>query len=206
MRDRDVRRALLSHLTALHAGDDDTRIIEEMGVWSGSARIDVAVINGELVGFELKSDRDTLERLRQQAEIYNLVFDRMYLVTAERHARKAEDIIPEWWGTFLAHSCGEDTEIAPFRPATPNPARDPHILVQLLWRDEAVALLEAHDIAGGYRSKRARVIHQRLAEELSLEDLSEGVRAALKARTEWLGKVEPDPFDMTVHTDSHPSL
>ena len=63
MRDRDVRQALLAHLAELHAGDPDTRIVEEMGVWCGTARIDVAVVNGELCGFELKSERDTLERL-----------------------------------------------------------------------------------------------------------------------------------------------
>jgi hypothetical protein len=60
MRDRDVRAALLRRLSSDYADDADTRIVEEMGVWSGSVRIDVAVINGELSGYELKSDRDTL--------------------------------------------------------------------------------------------------------------------------------------------------
>jgi hypothetical protein len=39
--------------------DLDTRVVEEMGIWAGSVRVDIAVINGEFHGFELKSDRDT---------------------------------------------------------------------------------------------------------------------------------------------------
>jgi hypothetical protein len=70
MRDRDVREAVLERLAAEHAGDADTHIVQEMGVWSGVARIDIAVINGELCGYELKSDRDTLERLPRQMEYY----------------------------------------------------------------------------------------------------------------------------------------
>ena len=63
MRDRDVRGAMLQLLGAEHAGEKDTFILQELDVWSGAVRIDIAVINGELTGFELKSDRDTLERL-----------------------------------------------------------------------------------------------------------------------------------------------
>jgi hypothetical protein len=66
MRDSDVRRAVKSWLAAEYAFDDDTRIVEEMGVWSGSVRIDIAIINGSLSGYELKSDRDTLDRLPHQ--------------------------------------------------------------------------------------------------------------------------------------------
>ena len=51
MRDADIRKAVRTMLDAQHVGDDDTRIVEEMGVWSGSVRVDIAVINGELHGF-----------------------------------------------------------------------------------------------------------------------------------------------------------
>ena len=56
MRDRDVRCAVMAYLDRLHAGDADTRVVQEMGIWSGSVRVDIAVINGELHGFELKSE------------------------------------------------------------------------------------------------------------------------------------------------------
>jgi hypothetical protein len=80
MRDRDVRAAVLRKLAAVYGNDANTRIVQEMGVCSGSVRIDIAVINSELWGYELKSERDTLERLPSQAKLYNRVFDRVTLV------------------------------------------------------------------------------------------------------------------------------
>jgi hypothetical protein len=207
MRDRDVRQALLAHLAELHAGDPDTRIVEEMGVWCGTARIDVAVVNGELCGFELKSERDTLERLPLQAEVYGLVFDRLSLVTTERHLKKADTIVPRWWGTYIVQQeFGGLTKIRRARAPQLNPRRDPVILAQLLWRSEALDLLNQHSLVAGYRSKSAKALHERLATGLPLKDLALGVRAALKVRTSWLGQVSPDPVQMTVNPNTNPSL
>ncbi|HEX8583842.1 MAG TPA: sce7726 family protein [Allosphingosinicella sp.] len=207
MRDRDVRCAVLAHLAELHLNDAGTRIVQEMGVWAGSARIDIAVINGELTGFELKSPRDTLDRLPQQAEIYNLVFDRVCLVAADKHLRKAAELVPKWWGTCsVREDINGKAVLQPRRAGKRNPGRDPFILAQLLWRDEALALLGRHGLAKGYRTKPAKVIHQRLADELPLQELGEGVRTALKARPEWLGKVIPNPLNVAVDPDTHPGF
>lgn len=73
MGDSEVRDAVLSKLDRQYFGDRHTRIVEEMGIWSGSVRIDIAVINGQLHGYELKSARDTLQRLPTQAELYSKV-------------------------------------------------------------------------------------------------------------------------------------
>src|ERR1700685_1087145 len=103
LRDTDVRRALLHRLEVQDSGDNATRIVGEMGVGAGSVRIDIAVINGELSGFELKSDRDTLDRLPLQAELYSKVFDRVTLVCGERHAAKATQLVPAWGGITVAN-------------------------------------------------------------------------------------------------------
>ena len=60
-----------------------------MGVWSGTVRIDVAVLNGEMCGYEIKSDRDTLERLPFQIEIYSKEFDKLTLVVGRRHEKSS---------------------------------------------------------------------------------------------------------------------
>jgi hypothetical protein len=57
MRDADVRAAVRRRLAAQHAGDDNTLVVEEMGIWSASARIDIAAINGELTGAELEASQ-----------------------------------------------------------------------------------------------------------------------------------------------------
>lgn len=200
MRDRDVRNAVLQRLTELHYGDDDTRIVQEMGVWSGSVRIDIAVINGELAGYELKSDRDTLTRLPAQADLYSRVFDRVVLVVGRRHAEKAQHQIPEWWGVTVAKECDGAVSLEAAREAQLNPARDPYLIAQLLWKEEALAILESRGLARGWKARRIKAIHERLACELSLRDLCSFVRSALKARHEWLRQDATSQLDVPIDT------
>ncbi|WP_191060018.1 sce7726 family protein [Geminicoccus harenae] len=206
MRDSDVRKALRQRLVADHAGDSDTLIVEEMGVWSGSVRIDLAVINGELCGFELKSDRDTLARLPLQAELYSRVFDRLVLVVGERHAAKAVAHVPAWWGVILAAMEGDSVTLTHSRPPQPNPAPDPYLVAQLLWREEALAVLTFRGLAKGWRGKRIKLIHQRLAAELPFVELSAHVREALKRRTNWLGNCCAGHLHVPVNAELDPSL
>jgi len=188
MRDADVRAAVLRALAEQHQGDDDTRIVEEMGIWSGSVRIDVAVINGRLTGYELKSDRDTLERLPAQAELYSRVFDEVSLVVGASHASKALGIIPAWWGVIVATERSGEVQLEKVRDPQRNPAPDPLLIARLLWRSEALAVLEARGLARGWRSKSAPQLHERLATVLSEAEISDAVRTALKQREGWLGQ------------------
>ena len=102
MKDRQIRAALKSELFAHYAGDPDTIVIDELGLRHGASRIDLVVVNGSLHGFELKADRDTLKRLPNQARIYNSVLDSVTLVVGGRHAERAIQVVPDWWGITLA--------------------------------------------------------------------------------------------------------
>lgn len=204
MRDRDVRLAVRNYLEALHRDDVDTRIVEEMGVWSGSVRVDLAVINGELAGFELKSDSDTLQRLPVQADVYSRVFDQVTLVVGRRHAEKASDIIPNWWGVMVAEQTDNGVTLEHHKCGSRNPSPDPSLIAGLLWKEEALEVLEAHGLATGWRSKPAKAIHQRLAQELSFSDLGDEVRQALKSRIAWLRQPVSYMRDMAVQQQSGP--
>ena len=85
MNDALMRAATKQVLLLQHKGDAETVIVEELGIQHGLSRIDLAVVNGELHGFELKRDRDTLARLPEQTETYGRVLDRVTLVIGERH-------------------------------------------------------------------------------------------------------------------------
>lgn len=188
MRDIDVRTALRSQLQREHEGDTDTRIVEEMGIWHGSVRVDVAVINGELAGYELKSARDTLQRLPAQARLYSEVFDRVHLVSAEKHLKHATAELPEWWGLIVAHQREQGLELELLRPGRRNPTVEPIQVARLLWRDEALAILLRCDAIKGVRSATRDRVAERLASTLSLDALRDEVRAILKARPSWLGQ------------------
>lgn len=186
MRDKDVRQAVKQHLNTLHKGDCGTRVVEEMCVWSGTVRIDIAVINGELAGFELKSNRDTLDRLPLQADVYSRVFDRVTLVVGQKHVKKSLPLIPDWWSVFVASDTYGGISLITEREGNLNPAPQAVLIAEFLKKEEAVALLAEHGLDRGWRSKPIRLLHQRLAENLPLEMLKSGVRKTLKSRENWL--------------------
>lgn len=186
MRDWDVRQVVKERLAADHAAEPDTLLLDELGLEHGDVRVDVAVINGELRGYELKSARDTLERLPRQVVAYNAALDRATLVVAEGHVKKATDLVPAWWGLSVAlQGEGDTVHVETCRPALRNPELQPLSVARLLWRPEVLAILEEVGAARGVRSKPRDVLYQRLTECLHLDQLRDRVRQALKARTGW---------------------
>ena len=185
MRDRDVRESVWRWLEVAHQGDPDTLMLDELGILNGATRVDIAVINGQIEGYELKSERDTLERLPSQRDLYNKVIDRISLVVAENHRAAAEAIIPDWWGLAVASTSGDTVEVTRERVPEMNPQLDAAALASLLWRDEALVVLERYGAARGVKSKPREVLYDRLADVLDLGMLRAEVRAALKTREGW---------------------
>jgi hypothetical protein len=182
MRDIDIRAALRVEMEAVHEGDPDTLILEEMGLCQGIARVDVAVVNGSLHGYEIKSDRDTLARLPAQAEIYNRVFDFVTIVTGRNHERKVADSVPQWWGISIAVPNRTGLKLHTRRRARRNKQLNPLSLVQLLWREETLLALAQLGLAEGLKSKKRDILWTRLVESVDLTTLSSIVREAIKRR------------------------
>lgn len=99
--DAQIRGPLLTWLRKLHTDDYSAKMFEEFKIPRPSARIDVAVVNGEMTGFEIKSDRDKLNRLSSQVPAFSRVFDRVTLVTTDKHLSLAKTKIPKWWGILV---------------------------------------------------------------------------------------------------------
>lgn len=184
MRDVDVRRALHQDLGARY-DPSDTLIVDEFGICNGASRVDVAVVNGKLTGYEIKSAVDRLDRLSGQVEVYGQVLDEVTLVAAEGHLDEATELVPAWWGIVEARGDRTEVSLRCLRPAEPNPDPDTFALARLLWRDEALEVLESYELADGVRSKPRRFLWRRLAESLDHECLAEAVRAAIKTRSGW---------------------
>jgi len=185
--DIEIRKALIEDLQAAFRADPETLILQELGLRHGATRVDIAVVNGSLHGFELKSDLDTLKRLPRQVRIYSGILDYVTLVVGRRHAQKAEAVVPYWWGIQVAeHSANGQLQLLDMRRPLQNPSPDKLAIAKLLWRDEALAFLEDMRAADGVRSKPRRAVHGRLAEVVALDVLRARVRHQLKSRTDWL--------------------
>lgn len=179
MRDLDVRAALRRRLAVEHADEfNRIRVVEELGIY-GEVRVDVAVLADEMIGYELKSARDTLKRLPKQVDWYSRVLDQAHVV-------EALTIIPAWWGCTVATTLKDGkVTLQDERAAQQNPGIDSQILALLLWRSEALTALEERGLDRGYRSKTRGEMARRLAEALTLTELRDLVRETLKTREGW---------------------
>ena len=185
--DRMIRSELKKQLEEIYKKESDTKIIEELGIIHGEARIDIAVVNGVIHGYELKGDLDTLTRLPNQIKIYNSVLDKVTLVVGKNHLHEAIKIVPEWWGITVAKLAIGDKNISFYniREAEQNPMPDSVSVAALLWRNEALKILEDINKTTGVRSKTRKVIYQRLTDALDSQTLGQRVRECLRTRVNW---------------------
>lgn len=178
--DAAIRAGLKARLQQEHRAEADTVFVEELGLCRGSVRVDLAVVNGSIHGYEIKSDRDSLRRLSLQAETYRRVFDRATLVVGDRYLPAAR-LLPDWWGILHARQTANGLRFRVIRRSRLNRHKEARALVELLWSDQALALLEARGKARGVRRKARRFLWDRLCSELSVNEVSDAVRAHLKA-------------------------
>ena len=186
LKDNDIREVLLGELCNRHSDDDETKIVNEMGVLHGQSRVDVAVINGILHGYEIKSESDNLVRLPSQINDYNLVFDRMTIVVQRNYLGNVREMVPKWWGIMLITRRNQEINLREIRRGRINPGVDPFALSHLLWRDEALNILKERDLHKGYLSKPRKEIYQRLIECLEIQDLRKCISKQLRSREQWL--------------------
>lgn len=192
MNDRDVRRALHQRLLMDHHGDSNTLVIDELGLRHGICRVDIAVVNKFLHGYEIKSDADTLERLPNQIFVYSSVLDRVTLVVGKTHIEKVEISIPDWWG-IKAVTPGPRGGInfETYRPVKMNPKIDPLALAELLWRPEVVSILQKLGAPPGILRKPRARLYQYLAEVLRIGELRRVILHCLKVREKWRDHLPP---------------
>jgi hypothetical protein len=185
--DRVIRTALKEKLWEAHRQEPQVRIIEELGITHGAARVDIAVVNGIIHGYELKSDLDTLHRLPEQMRIYNSVLDQVTLVVGKNHLYEAINTVPEWWGITIAKAINSSGAISfcNIRRAEDNPEKNSVDIASLLWRDEALCILEEMDQSRGVRSKPRKFLYERLADVLDQPALRAKVRECLSVRKDW---------------------
>lgn len=176
-----------------HGRDPDTLILNELGLCQGAARVDVAVVNGSVHGYEIKSPCDTLVRLAGQAEVYGRVLDYVTIVVGEKHVKIASDSVPCWWGVWSAAQGSRGVRFKRVRKAYRNPKIEPLAVAQLLWRSEVLDALARLGLAQGFRSKPRAALWRCLADAVSLNELRNVVRQCLKnRRPDWRVDAPPE--------------
>jgi hypothetical protein len=195
LRDTDIRTAAKALLLARAEYCPDTRIVEELGLSHGAARIDIAVINGHIRGIEIKAEADTLSRLPRQVSAYGRVVDLATLIAAERHIDAAASLLPGWWGIVEARKTRKGTvAFRRRRYERVNRGLDPMTLARLLWHAEVAQLLRQLGADESLlRSPRA-ILYAELVAALPITRLRRAVRETLKTRENWRDRARPSSY------------
>jgi hypothetical protein len=189
MKDSDIRAALHQTLLQPYHCDRDTLVVEELGLNHGSCRADIAIVNQQLIGVEIKSNNDSLLRLHKQARLYDTVFDSVFAVVGSRHESVIEDYLPPHWGIVIARIQGTHSIcLTKRRDSIANHATSPFAVAELLWRSEALALLKIAKPQIDAQRLRRSAIYTHLVDSLPATALREEVRCCLRRRSNWRGR------------------
>jgi len=60
----------------------------------GGCKADVVILNGTATAYEVKSERDSLNRLERQVCAYRSVFARVYVISADEHIHAVQEAVP----------------------------------------------------------------------------------------------------------------
>lgn len=139
----DIRTALRNWVHDKFELKHNDILINELGFWNkdpkstvdNSFRADLALANGRLVGFEIKSQKDNLKRWSSQMTAYTNVFDEIWLCSHGKHLHQALSVTEKHIGILVVDDTGSITVV---RYAAENNKLNFYDLSGLLWKDELI--------------------------------------------------------------------
>ena len=185
-RDTDIRIALHAKRLRRVKTQPDTLVIDELGLAHAKSRIDVAVINGCIHGYEIKSAKDTLDRFATQINVYRQTLQKLTVVAAPKHVADIMSRAPEWCGVLAAEQ-GPRGGISfhVLRNAAANPEVDAVMMAHLLWRDEVIELLDQAGYAPKELRRPRKQLYEMLCEAMTLREITASIRAFMVQRHSW---------------------
>ena len=128
----------------------------------------------EILGFEIKSDKDNLIRLTTQVKNYERFCDKCYIVTGVHYIDKIEEAVPKHWGVYdIAKDENGNLHIEMFREANRNPKERPTTKLKnqmnLLWRSELIKIVKTYKL-GGVTKRNKRQLRDLIIEKMGKEE------------------------------------
>ena len=173
MTEAEIRAALIAKLAATPAGHGAAFIVE-MFLDGFARRADLVMANGKLAAFEIKSVRDTLDRLEGQLESYQRFFEQVTIVCAEKHVAAVKLQAPQQVGITAVTRGNKLTAVRAPKTVAPSLAA----WISFLPVDELRVLLREH----GLRSAGTRDDLVLAADALPLSAARSFVLTYLKRR------------------------
>lgn len=185
--DGEIRRALHRKKLSAYRDAPDSIVIDELGLAHAKARVDVAVINGCVHGYEIKSGIDTLDRLPRQLELYRQCLGMLTIVADTKHVNRIERIVPEWTGIIEVEKGSRGAvAFSTVRRSKSNPELDKFQLAHLLWKSEAVALLSEFGASSTELRAPRTALYEAISRHMTARELTAAIRQFMVRRSGWI--------------------
>jgi hypothetical protein len=184
--DRELRDALHRKVLKDHHLCPSTVVVDELGLAHGKIRVDVAVLNGYLHGYEIKSSKDNLSRFTNQLHEYQKCFQKLTIIAAPNHIGDVSCAVPAWCGIIEARKGPRGgISFATIRKSQLNPKVDSLALAHLLWRKEAIELLNRFGKTQKELSAPRKRLYEMIASETSSTELVSWIKEKFTEREAW---------------------
>lgn len=166
MLDREMREPLFDYLEEFYG---KIRIFEEKNA-DGSRADVIGVIDGSLIGFEIKSDSDSYTRLKTQTGDYDKFCDINFLVIGKSHKKQAENYIPSYWGIICIYEEDLEVKVEMLQIPGRNPKVSIKKQIEFLWRPELYRIQKWNEMPE-YKQKSKQFVREKIVEKVSEEVL-----------------------------------
>lgn len=178
LNDKDIRKVIYDSFSG---NRDETRILEEFPM--GDSRADMLMVTKtKLIGLEIKSDRDSFERLARQVRDYEKFFDTNYLVVGTYHVEEALRTVPAHWGIFEVYETEDGSYVMECVRGAGMALKDNmEEKLYLLWRNELMRIVRDYRLAKGNLQRKDKMI-SKITRGLTVPVIQSEICAALLAR------------------------
>lgn len=194
--DQDIRHALHSRLQKQYYVKEDHLVIDELSLEHGRNRVDIAVFDNYIHGYEIKSSKDNLLRLKNQLLQYSKSLQKVTFVVAENHFEDVMISTPEWCGLILVTKGPRGgVSFRSMRRAKLNPNVDFFSLAHILWKSEAIDLLHQYGVTERLEYKTRKDLYKQLNQVMTVQQLALEIKAKLLKRGNWRADEQPLSYD-----------
>ena len=194
--DQDIRHALHSRLQKQYYVKDDHLVVDELSLEHGRNRVDIAVFDNCIHGYEIKSSKDNLLRLQNQLSQYSKSLQKVTFVVAENHFKDVMISTPEWCGLILATKGPRGgVSFRSIRRAKLNQNVDFISLAHILWKSEAIDLLYQYGITERLEYKTRKELYKQLNQVMTVQQLALEIKTKLLKRGNWRVDEQPLSYD-----------
>lgn len=146
LREQEVKIALINWLY-INGHLNDATIINEMVVANWTRRADLAVANGNLHAFEIKSDFDSLKRLEGQLSTFSSHFEKVTVVCSPRFTIEIQEMKNSDIEIIEFISTEQHIDFKIIQKGNQRIIQNKLVYCDFLLKEEIKNLLKEHDIA-----------------------------------------------------------